>query len=287
MKLVKFREHFKSELIDQFPETEIQSFFTIIIEEYLNLQRIDLVTRPNFDISEEKLQLLSEILKRLKNHEPIQYILGKTEFYGLPFYVNHDVLIPRPETEELVEWVIAEVQKLKSDKDINTLSILDIGTGSGCIPISIKKNTSLTELSGLDISNNAIEIAKKNSELNSSDVQFILKDILSTSSLDKNYDMIISNPPYVRELEKEEMNKNVLDHEPELALFVSDDDPLLFYRKIAILAKNNLTKNGSLFFEINEYLGEEMIDLLTDLGFTSIELRKDIFGKDRMIKASF
>lgn len=287
MKLVKFREHFKSELIDQFPETEIQSFFTIIIEEYLNLQRIDLVTRPNFDISEEKLKLLSEILKRLKNHEPIQYILGKTEFYGLPFYVNHDVLIPRPETEELVEWVIAEVQKLKSDKDINTLSILDIGTGSGCIPISIKKNTSLTELSGLDISNNAIEIAKKNSELNSSDVQFILKDILSTSSLDKNYDMIISNPPYVRELEKEEMNKNVLDHEPELALFVSDDDPLLFYRKIAILAKNNLTKNGSLFFEINEYLGEEMIDLLTDLGFTSIELRKDIFGKDRMIKASF
>lgn len=287
MKLVKFREHFKSELIDQFPETEIQSFFTIIIEEYLNLQRIDLVTRPNFDISEEKLQLLSEILKRLKNHEPIQYILGKTEFYGLPFYVNHDVLIPRPETEELVEWVIAEVQKLKSDKDINTLSILDIGTGSGCIPISIKKNTSLTELSGLDISNNAIEIAKKNSELNSSDVQFILKDILSTSSLDKNYDMIISNPPYVRELEKEEMNKNVLDREPELALFVSDDDPLLFYRKIAILAKNNLTKNGSLFFEINEYLGEEMIDLLTDLGFTSIELRKDIFGKDRMIKASF
>lgn len=287
MKLVKFREHFKSELIDQFPETEIQSFFTIIIEEYLNLQRIDLVTRPNFDISEEKLQLLSEILKRLKNHEPIQYILGKTEFYGLPFYVNHDVLIPRPETEELVEWVIAEVQKLKSDKDINTLSILDIGTGSGCIPISIKKNTSLTELSGLDISNNAIEIAKKNSELNSSDVQFILKDILSTSSLDKNYDMIISNPPYVRELEKEEMNKNVLDHEPELALFVSDDDPLLFYRKIAILAKNNLTKNGSLFFEINEYLGEEMIDLLTDLGFTSIELRKDIFGKDRMIKTSF
>lgn len=287
MKLVKFREHFKSELIDQFPETEIQSFFTIIIEEYLNLQRIDLVTRPNFDISEEKLQLLSEILKRLKNHEPIQYILGKTEFYGLPFYVNHDVLIPRPETEELVEWVIAEVQKLKSDKDINTLSILDIGTGSGCIPISIKKNTSLTELSGLDISNNAIEIAKKNSELNSSDVQFILKDILSTSSLDKNYDMIISNPPYVRELEKEEMNKNVLDREPELALFVSDDDPLLFYRKIAILAKNNLTKNGSLFFEINEYLGEEMIDLLTDLGFTSIELRKDIFGKDRMIKTSF
>lgn len=287
MKLVKFREHFKSELIDQFPETEIQSFFTIIIEEYLNLQRIDLVTRPNFDISEEKLKLLSEILKRLKNHEPIQYILGKTEFYGLPFYVNHDVLIPRPETEELVEWVIAEVQKLKSDKDINTLSILDIGTGSGCIPISIKKNTSLTELSGLDISNNAIEIAKKNSELNSSDVQFILKDILSTSSLDKNYDMIISNPPYVRELEKEEMNKNVLDHEPELALFVSDDDPLLFYRKIAILAKNNLTKNGSLFFEINEYLGEEMIDILTDLGFTSIELRKDIFGKDRMIKASF
>lgn len=287
MKLVKFREHFKSELIDQFPETEIQSFFTIIIEEYLNLQRIDLVTRPNFDISEEKLQLLSEILKRLKNHEPIQYILGKTEFYGLPFYVNHDVLIPRPETEELVEWVIAEVQKLKSDKEINTLSILDIGTGSGCIPISIKKNTSLTKLSGLDISNNAIEIAKKNSELNSSDVQFILKDILSTSSLDKNYDIIISNPPYVRELEKEEMNKNVLNHEPELALFVSDDDPLSFYRKIAILAKNNLTKNGSLFFEINEYLGEEMIDLLTDLGFTSIELRKDIFGKDRMIKASF
>lgn len=287
MKLIEFRNHFTSELIDQFPKTEIQSFFNILIEEYLNLQRIDLITQPHFSILEEKLEDLFAALNRLKDQEPIQYILGKTEFYGLPFHVNQEVLIPRPETEELVDWILNEVSKLQSSNAAKSIKILDIGTGSGCIPITLNKYLPSAEISAIDVSERAIEMAKKNSELNDTNVQFILKDILSSSILNEQYDVIVSNPPYVRELEKVEMNENVLDYEPDLALFVSDQDPLVFYRKIASLAKDHLTKKGLLFFEINEHLGEEMIELLNQLGYSSIELRKDLFGKDRMIKASF
>lgn len=321
MRLDEFKKYFQTQLTDIYPTTEIQSFFSIVIEESLELRRIDAITRPDFEISSEQLATLQQAIDRLKQQEPIQYIVEKTEFFGLPFYVNEHVLIPRPETEELVEWIlgaVAEVQsaratksqrykgtKLQSGKVAESthfvisslpsgqtgeveksLSFLDIGTGSGCIPIALKKKLVASEVSAIDISENALQVAQKNAKLNEVEINFIQKDILNTSDLNDQYDIIVSNPPYVRELEKAEMNKNVLHHEPELALFVADNNPLMFYRKIAELAKIHLKENGFLFFEINEYLGKETISLLSSLGFQKIKLKKDFFGKDRMIRAS-
>ncbi len=282
MTLKTFHDHFSNELTSIFPKTEVDTFFAYLIEEYLGLQRIDLIMNPDREISDQQQELLDIALQRLKKEEPIQYIIGKTEFYGFPFYVDENVLIPRPETEELVEWVIKEVKE-KGEK----VKILDIGTGSGCIPISLKKHLPNAEISAIDISKKAIEIAKKNAELNQVEIRFIEKDILTASQLDQEYDIIISNPPYVRELEKAEMKNNVLENEPELALFVDDTDPLIFYDTIAGIAKQHLTKGGLLFFEINQYLGKEMLTLLHDHQFQNIELRKDLFEKDRMTKATF
>jgi len=295
MTIKNFKDHFAGELTHLYPTTEVQSFFSILMEEYLQLQRIDLVMQPDFEIPLDILTELNQVVTRLKQEEPIQYILGKTEFYGLPFYVNENVLIPRPETEELVDFVVHEVIKLQSRKVAESQSlrvsesvrILDIGTGSGCIPIALKKQLPSAEVSAMDVSESALKVAQKNAELNQVDINFIQKDILNTTHLDQNYDLIVSNPPYVRELEKTEMQSNVLNYEPELALFVDNHDPLIFYRKIAQLAKQYLSENGMLFFEINEYLGNETVQLLQSLDFTNIELRKDLFGKDRMIRASF
>lgn len=286
MTLQEFRVLFTQELSDLVPKTEIRSFLSIVLEEYLELQRIDLITQPELLIPSEQVQKLLEVIDRLKDQEPIQYIVGKTEFYGLPFAVNSHVLIPRPETEELVDWVISETLELQNSKDSESLRLIDIGTGSGCIPISIKKNQPYIQVSAIDISEEALQVAAKNAKLNEVKINCIQKDILSVSDLGQKFDIIVSNPPYVRELEKEQMNANVLDHEPELALFVSNEDPLLFYRKIAELARDHLSENGILFFEINEYLGKEMLEMLRLLGFQNVLLKKDLFGKDRMIKAS-
>lgn len=282
MTLKTFHNHFTNELTSIFPKTEVDTFFAYLIEEYLNLQRIDLIMNPNYEISDQQQALLDSALQRLQKEEPIQYIIGKTEFYGLPFFVNENVLIPRPETEELVEWALKEAKK-KREK----MKVLDIGTGSGCIPVSLKKHLPHSEISAIDVSKKAIEVAKKNAELNQVEIRFIEKDILTTSQLDQEYDIIISNPPYVRELEKAEMKNNVLQNEPDLALFVDDNDPLIFYDKIAGLAKQHLNKDGILFFEINQYLGEETVNLLKNHTFQNITLKKDLFGKDRMTKASF
>jgi release factor glutamine methyltransferase len=281
----KFRDYFFAELLEIYPDTEVQSFFAIVIDEHLGLQRIDLITRPDFEIPRDTLSELNKVVDRLKLEEPIQHILGKTEFYGLPFYVNEHVLIPRPETEELIEWILNEVSKFESFKVSTSFKILDIGTGSACIPIVLKKQLPSAEISAIDISEAALEVAQKNAKLNEVDINLIQRDILNTTHLDEKYDIIVSNPPYVRELEKAEMQNNVLNYEPELALFVEDHDPLTFYRKIAQLAKEHLKENGVLFFEINQYLGSETVELLQSLGFNNVELRKDLFGKDRMIRA--
>lgn len=281
MQLKQYKSYFSEELKSVFPQTEVDSFFFLLVEEYLDIKRIDLILQPNIEISSDIKELLDKALERLKKEEPIQYILGETEFYGLPFKVNKNTLIPRPETEELVEWIIKEVKKKQE-----LLSILDIGTGTGCIPISLKKHLPNTNVSAIDISEEAIQMAKQNAKLNEVDISFIKQDILKTEVLSGMFDIIISNPPYVRELEKVEIKNNVLKNEPHLALFVKDDNPLLFYKKIADLAKSNLTKNGLLFFEINQYLGVETVEMLKNKGFTQIELQKDIFGNDRMIKAS-
>jgi len=221
---------------------------------------------------------------RLKNFEPIQYIVGETEFYGLPFKVNRHTLIPRPETEELVEWIISG-QKLITNNP-KSITILEVGTGSGCIAISLAKNLPNSRIFALDVSVEALKIARENAEINEVEIEFFQTDILTVEDLPKQFDIIVSNPPYVRELEKELMQQNVLRYEPESALYVANEDPLVFYRVISKLAKNHLKPNGTLFFEINEYLATEMIALLKSEGFQNIEINKDIFGKDRMLKCS-
>ncbi|WP_218598636.1 peptide chain release factor N(5)-glutamine methyltransferase [Polaribacter sp. NJDZ03] len=287
MTLQNFRIFFNSELSTMYPKTEIDSFFFLLIQAKLNLQRIDTVLKPDFLIDESILSELKSIVKRLQKEEPIQYILGETEFYSLPFLVDENTLIPRPETEELLEWVINEVLEIRSKNQDKNLNILDIGTGTGCIPISLAKNLNNVSISAIDVSSEALKKAKQNAVLNKVDITFLEIDILKTKELPKKYDFIISNPPYVRELEKVEINNNVLQNEPHLALFVDDENPLIFYKKIADLAKQDLTKNGLLFFEINQYLGKETVEMLQQKGFKNIELKKDFSGNDRMIKAAY
>ncbi len=286
MILKDFRLYFTEALSEIYPKTEIDAFFFLLIEAKLNLQRIDTVMKPDFLIIDEALSELKEIVKRLKTEEPIQYILGETEFYGLPFKVNENTLIPRPETEELVEWVINETSKLQSKNQDQKLKILDIGTGTGCIPISLAKNLKNVTLSAIDVSSEALKVAKQNALLNNVVISFLEINILDAAKLPQEYDIVVSNPPYVRELEKVEINNNVLQNEPHLALFVDDHNPLIFYKKIASLAKQHLTKNGLLFFEINQYLGKETVEMLQEQGFENIELKKDFIGNDRMIKAN-
>ncbi len=283
MILKEFKTFFSEALSEIYPQTEIDTFFFLLIEEKLELQRIDTVLKPNFEITSAIFKELQVIINRLKKEEPIQYILGKTEFYGLPFFVDKNTLIPRPETEELVEWVLNEVKNFENYNTKN-LSILDIGTGTGCIPISIAKNLPNSYISAIDISKNALNIAKQNAVLNEVKIDFHEIDILNAEKLNQKFDIIISNPPYVRELEKAEIKNNVLQNEPHLALFVDDNNPLIFYDKIANLAKNFLTERGILFFEINQYLGNKTLKMLEIKGFKNIELRKDLFGNERMIK---
>lgn len=281
MQIQQFKTTFFNELNNLYPETEIQSFFNLLVEFKLNLTRIEVALQPDFEISKTDLELLQKALSDLKKYIPIQYIIGETEFYGLPFTVNKNVLIPRPETEELVDWII------KDWKNSKEIKILDIGTGSGCIPISLAKNLQNSEVYSIDISSEAIKTAKNNAGINNVSIHFTEADILNTTKLTNTFDVIVSNPPYVRELEKEQMQQNVLANEPHLALFVKDENPLLFYDKITDLAKSHLSKNGQLYFEINQYLGKETIELLKSKGFTTIKLKKDIFGVDRMLKATF
>nr|WP_315158661.1 peptide chain release factor N(5)-glutamine methyltransferase [uncultured Flavobacterium sp.] len=283
MTIRAYRTHFIQALSSVYEEGEVESFFYLILEAKHQLKRIDLALQPNLTFTEAELVVWNLILEDLKKEIPIQYLLGKTSFYGLDFEVNENVLIPRPETEELVEWMLQDCAKRETT---NNFSILDIGTGSGCIPISLKRHLPMAKVSAIDVSEKALEVAKGNAKLKGVEVHFILQNILETTDLLESYDVIVSNPPYVRNLEKQEIKNNVLEYEPHLALFVADDDALIFYRKIGELALKSLRPNGKLFFEINQYLGKETVDLLKDLGFQNVELKKDIYGNDRMILAS-
>jgi len=277
MRIREYRSHFVDTLAPIYDLDEAESFFYLILEDKKKLKRIDLALNTEATFSEEEVLQWNEILEKLKQYIPIQYILGKTHFYGLEFEVNENVLIPRPETEELVDWIISN--NLKSAN----LKVLDIGTGSGCIAISLATNLQDAHVSAVDVSEKALATAEKNAQNNQVKVNFIRKDILKTEDLEQQFDIIVSNPPYVRNLEKEEVKQNVLDHEPHLALFVDDQNALVFYQKITELAKINLSKNGQLYFEINQYLGKEMMDLLEQKGFQQMELRKDIYGNNRMV----
>ena len=286
MLLKNYKTTFLQELSSLYEEQEIESFFYIILEKLHGLKRIDLALNPQTVMDGTHLKQWKNIVSELKKQRPVQYILGETTFYGLSFLVNENTLIPRPETEELVELIIESTNyELRNTK----LKVLDIGTGSGCIAISLAKYLPTSEVFAIDVSEKALATAKKNAELNKVAIDFISTNILdiitlsAVAGLDKQFDIIVSNPPYVRNLEKDEIKPNVLEYEPHLALFVDDIDPLLFYRKIAELAIKNLNPNGKLYFEINQYLGKETIKLLEDFGFRNVELKKDIYGNDRII----
>ncbi len=283
-KIKDYRTQFIQELSPIYDAGEAESFFYLILEEKQKLKRIDLALNTDLTFSNEEIQVWNLILEQLKQEIPVQYLLGKTSFYGLEFEVNENVLIPRPETEELVEWII---QSQKSEVRSGKIKILDIGTGSGCIAISLAKNIPNAQFFAIDISEKALATAQNNANINEVNITFLEKNILETEDLKQQFDIIVSNPPYVRELEKQEIKKNVLDNEPHLALFVDDNDALVFYRKIAELAQKNFSPGGQLFFEINQYLGKEMMELLEKMNFKNIELRKDIYGNDRMMRAEF
>ncbi|HLO73625.1 MAG TPA: peptide chain release factor N(5)-glutamine methyltransferase [Flavobacterium sp.] len=283
MLLKQYKAHFFNSLKNIQDDQEIESFFFILTEYLHHMKRVDVALNPDFEISDEEVEKWNTILSELQQEKPIQYITNEAWFYGLRFEVNENTLIPRPETEELVEWIIqSQKSKVKSQK----LEILDIGTGTGCIPISLKANLPQANVSAIDISEKVLEVAKRNAASNKVEINFIQTNILEVEDLNQPFDIIVSNPPYVRNLEKQEIKKNVLDFEPHLALFVEDTDALLFYRKIAQLSLKNLSLNGLLFFEINQYLGNETVELLENLGFKNIELKKDMYGNDRMIRCS-
>ena len=271
--------HIQSELTGLYPEPEIRNFSYLIIEKLTGFSRTEVYVNKNTLFSDEQQHEIESFIEKLKKYVPIQYILGETEFFGLPFYVNESVLIPRPETEELVDWIRKE-----NDKSAE-FRLLDIGTGSGCIAIALKHEFTNSEVDAFDISVDALETARRNASLNNLTINLSTVDILNAPDFPTKWDIIVSNPPYITEQEKDGMLPNVLDHEPHLALFVPDNDPLLFYRNIAEFAQKHLTDNGKLYFEINREAGQSCIDLLTKMGYRDVELRKDISGNDRMVKA--
>jgi len=279
LKLSQLKINFIAQLQGVYDKEEIHSFFYILCDFFLQFSRFEVSMSQHTMVSEITIARFEKVLLRLKTQEPIQYILGTTQFYGLTFKVNKHTLIPRPETEQLVDWILSNLHDRGS-----VLDILDIGTGSGCIAVSLAKNIPRARVSGIDISEKALEMAQENAVNNQVLVSFCEKDILETTALKNKYDVIVSNPPYVRQLEKKEMNANVLDYEPGFALFVTNEDPLLFYKKIAQLAFVSLKEKGWLYFEINEYLSLEMDVLLKDIGFANIEIKKDFREVPRMIK---
>lgn len=280
MNLKQLLQHFTLELHELYDQEEIRSIFFLCAEHFSGLRRTDVLL--NWEREEPASQQYIDLSEALKAGKPVQYLFGNTFFYGLPIKVNESVLIPRPETEELVEWILKDLSHdaLVTPKP----EVIDFGTGSGCIAISIKKHFPEAIVRAVDISEAAIKLAAENAELNGAILEFIQADMLNFKSTD-HFDVIVSNPPYITNAEKKEMHQNVLDHEPHLALFVPDEKPLMFYEAVADFALSNLRKGGRLYFEINATLAEEMIAMLSDKSFVSIELKYDMQGKPRMLSA--
>lgn len=281
MKLKDLAGRFADNLGEIYGPDETQAIFLVAISSVLQYNRVDYLLKKDERLQEGQVTRFQNILAELQKGRPIQYVIGETFFYGLPFKVNPSVLIPRPETEELVEWVI-ESTALAAITGSGP-RIIDIGTGSGCIAISLKKNLPATEVFALDISKASIDVASANAALNQVDIHLIEADIRNFSTRQK-FDVIVSNPPYITLREKEKMEDHVLEHEPHLALFVPNEKPLVFYEAIADFAWATLSDFGLLFFEINADMGKETIEMLAAKSFINIELKKDMQGKDRMIK---
>lgn len=272
-------QYLYNSLSELYPEPEIKNISFLLIEKLSGFSRTQILINKSTVFSAEQRKQLISFTEKLKKNIPVQYVLGETEFYGLKFSVNESVLIPRPETEELVQWIIDE------NKNAPSLHILDIGTGSACIAIALKRNMSFANITAFDISEKALDTAKKNAEQNNVCINFEQVNILEENDFSQKWDVIVSNPPYIPEKEKINMHENVLQHEPAVALFVPNETPLLFYEKIALFALKHLNENGKLYFEIHFDSGERVVDLLQKLNFKNIELRKDIAGNNRMVKA--
>lgn len=283
MQIKALKNIFHQELGNQYDKNEIDEFFYRILAHYFDIEKITIALTPEYSLTNSEVPTIYNALNQLKKNIPIQYILGKTNFYGADFKVNNHVLIPRPETEELVGWILSDIQN-SALKD-SLIHILDIGTGSGCIAVSLAMNTRNAQVSAVDVSEVALKIAQENALRLKANITLEKLDILKTNQLSERYHIIVSNPPYVRNQEKTQMQPNVLDHEPHLALFVPDDDALVFYKKIGQLAIHNLFEGGALYFEINQYLAESLEYELKKIGFSQIQLKKDIFGNHRMLKA--
>ena len=279
------RKYYASELEKIYGSDEANALIMILLEHYFGIDRVKIALDPELRLSESELLTLHFAVKELLKSKPIQYIIGETEFCGMRFEVNENVLIPRPETEEMATMITRDSRLSRESK----ISILDIGTGSGCIAISLAKLLKNSVVTAVDVSEKALEVAKKNAETNGVNVNFIKDDILNPQNpelLDNQFDIIVSNPPYVCESEKSEMRANVLDYEPSSALFVSDNDPLIFYRKILEFAQKTLTHDGEVWFEINEKLGTEMKNLCIEKGFEKVEIIKDFRERDRILRAT-
>ncbi len=276
--LADIQNQFTTGLSAFYPMDEIRNIFFLVSEHLLNYSKIDILLKSNEPISAEAVENFNQMLARLRNWEPVQYVLGRTEFYGLPFRVDQRVLIPRPETEELVDWIIRQEGARK-------VSILDIGTGSGCIAVTLAARLPGAGVWACDIQKEALEVAGENAQLNGVEIDFFNFDMLDGySSLPRKFDVMVSNPPYVREEEKAFMRRNVLDYEPATALYVPDDDPLKYYRSIALLSRKYLNDGGSLYLEINEKFPQEVVKLLKNAGLYAIEVKRDLGGKSRMAK---
>ena len=280
LKVKDIRAYLNDELSTLYPKSELRGFFYLIVEYVFSYNNTEALMQSESHINSNDVITIKRIVSSLKKESPIQQLLGYTWFYGHKFNVNKNVLIPRPETEELVDWVLKDNPAYKT--------VLDIGCGSGCISISLALNSKV-KVTSLDVSKLALIQAKKNADKFETSIQFIHADIFAKDTIFKlnHFDIIISNPPYVLESDKSMMSNNVLQYEPHLALFVPDDNPIKYYHTIAEIATKRLNQNGLLYFEIHEHKGSEILEMLKDKGFTSVELKQDLQGKDRMVKAKW
>jgi release factor glutamine methyltransferase len=281
MTLSEFRSALKDTLQDFYSNSELDQLAKSLLMSRMNLNSTAYLLASEAEVSDEVLEQLRSDVQRLSMHEPLQYVLGNTSFYGLEIQCNSAALIPRPETEELVDWVLSEVQ-------LPSCALIDLGTGTGCIPLAIKAKRPSWQVSAIDVSEDALALARTNALSLVLDVHFEAADLLkdfSDLAIKDNLNVVISNPPYIPNADAMSMLPNVLNHEPHLALFVPDSDPLLFYRRIVAFSEQYLEKEGYVFVEIHEDLSDETIQLFHQAGFANIELRKDLQGKPRMIKA--
>lgn len=273
-------------LYDLYSDREAANIADWVIEQVTGQSKINRILYKDLAVSLEQQERLQNITLQLLAHKPVQYVLNEVWFAEMKLFVNEHVLIPRPETEELVDWIANDLKKLTREAQ-HEMTLLDVGTGSGCIPVSLKKQMPSIKISALDISTKALDVAKRNAADHQTIINFLEVDFLNANTWNQfaKFDVIVSNPPYIKEQEATNMAKNVLDYEPAIALFVADDDALIFYKAIAVFAQQHLTTNGCVYVEINEALGAEVIETFARQGFTKIEMRKDLQGKDRKIKA--